>query len=83
VIVNDAFCCLGVLCDIFDPDEWTRDEDGGWSFVIPEAHDYPSGPTHQKTGLLPEQGRYLAEMNDGGKSFRRYSRLDRENVMTE
>jgi hypothetical protein len=68
---ENEFCCLGVLCDVFDQKQWSRDEEsfGDWSFRTPEAYDYPDAWTHRATGLISEQGRYLAEMNDAGKSF--------------
>jgi hypothetical protein len=30
--VNDCFCCLGVLCDIINPDGWVEGDDKAYSY---------------------------------------------------
>ncbi len=67
---KDEFCCLGVACDIYDPNKWFKDEDGSNSL-----YNYVSF-----SGTLPPELRAsiglgvgdqftLSNMNDMGKTF--------------
>jgi hypothetical protein len=77
---NDGFCCLGVLCDLYNKENvaggWLKDEAGAWYFT--DAKD-----DHSNT-MLPRDvigwadldednpdidGDTLAEANDRGTSF--------------
>jgi hypothetical protein len=68
---GDGFCCLGVLCDIVDPEGWGN----GSSLGIPYRHGnfIPDAKTLQLVGI--ESGasteiRHLTEMNDNsGNTF--------------
>lgn len=82
---NSEFCCLGVLCDVLDPSQWLTDDEsyGDWSFREPNAYDYPDISTYRKTGMMSEQGRHLAEMNDAGKSFAEIADWIEKNVLTK
>lgn len=65
-----GFCCLGVLCDIMEPEGWDREVDEHWGCA-----DMPDESLLIKAGLMepipltnyvPTE---LSEMNDKGKSF--------------
>lgn len=34
---ENAYCCLGVLCDLIDPDGWSYHEKFGWYWHDPET----------------------------------------------
>lgn len=53
-----VFCCLGVLCDIA----------GG---ALHNGAEYPSDRFSKKVGLPYKMQKKLAEMNDGGVSFKK------------
>ena len=56
---GDKFCCLGVACDLTDPDAWN--DKGGW------------GAQDNYDIVLPfidiREGDWLAALNDGGTTF--------------
>lgn len=68
---GNCFCCLGVLCDVFNPNAW--EIEGDWS--------YGEGPDQShEVGVLPHNFRItygidpvlealLIEMNDDGRTF--------------
>lgn len=69
---GDKFCCLGVLCDLVAPEDWTLtggDEwvgtfvNGGETQTLPE-------PILNKADLDGFDTRQLVQMNDDGSSFR-------------
>ncbi len=60
---GDNFCCLGVLCDVYDPKEWG--EYGTYDY----AHNMPPLDVLIKCCLTPSFAHALAEANDKGKSF--------------
>lgn len=66
---QNEFCCLGVLCDIVDPEGWVGgpDEDGEYVHYLSDAA-FPLDP-RKDFGLLVAQAQHLAEANDGGDSF--------------
>lgn len=77
----DQFCCLGVLCDVVDPDVWTRVDRVG----APYMHDGISvsmlnEDTRKRLGLLDKAQIRLIEMNDSGKSFGAIATWIEENV---
>ena len=68
---GSCFCCLGVLCDVFDPTRWEIDDE--WS-----SGDGPD--QRHEVGVLPSNFRYtygidevlqnrLIGLNDAGKTF--------------
>lgn len=77
-----GFCCLGVACDIIDPnqwamtgvDEWLTDTDSNnWDEFIPTWNNI-DGETTALPFLSQVTGAKLANMNDGtGAEGRKYS----------
>jgi hypothetical protein len=67
---SDQFCCLGVLCDVYDPSQWSYDTDAGSSWVVDAVPYKGSSFTYLKDELLSELGisddtqGYLTVMND-------------------
>jgi hypothetical protein len=79
---DNAFCCLGVLCDILDKDKWElryetqyRYEDA--EFVLPLT-------VCQQAGFYYDIEHFetvtLSDMNDSGKSFREIAQYIEENL---
>ena len=76
---GDAFCCLGVACDLFDPAAW-QDEDGTWLHLDSADADLPE-PVRLWLGWLDSEGETVAstlsldhsaaltELNDAGFTF--------------
>lgn len=62
----DNFCCLGVLCDLYDPNHWEPSEYAyrysGHSAMLPEN-------IHAAINLDFDAGDTLMQMNDLGDSF--------------
>ncbi len=61
-------CCLGVLCDIVQPNGWSNEtstcyEHGGHSFI------FPGTKFLSKVGLTEEEARKAAQLNDKGAPF--------------
>lgn len=66
---DGSLCCLGVLCDVLDPNGWDDDDQYGyrWGWDVKSAAEVPSAV--QKEIGLPGQST-LMEMNDTeGKTF--------------
>jgi hypothetical protein len=64
----DRFCCLGVLCDLLEPESWTETSVPG--FYRHSIHEgYPGSTVLESAGLEHDQCQILASMNDNGKSF--------------
>ena len=59
---GDMFCCLGVACDLIDPDAWERDNGyGAWQELNTDGMDLPFiGNADAET---------LSGMNDSGYTF--------------
>lgn len=51
---GDGMCCLGVLCDIEDPEEWV-DEGGVWRWSTCEAAP-PAGLAMMRCGMTDRAG---------------------------
>ena len=73
---DDGYCCLGVLCDLKDPEDWhDRREDGesygdfpfGYSKEM--ASELPPEDVHTWAGIDGEVADILATKNDGGMPF--------------
>jgi hypothetical protein len=63
---NDmGHCCLGVLCDLHDPDGWEDDE----TYLGDSVDDLPALDVLRPAGLDLATAKTLAEMNDAGTSF--------------
>jgi hypothetical protein len=81
---DNTFCCLGVLCDIVDPNAWVKTGVGG---MYSHSADY--------TALLPPPIAlaagigdgvdldFIMRMNDTGKSFAEIADWIETNVPTE
>lgn len=69
-------CCLGVLCDIVQPDKWVRFQVTDRTYVW--EHDNSSGlPTSEvlaAVGLHLSIAGKFADMNDEGASFKMIAR---------
>lgn len=64
-----TFCCLGVLCDLVDQDQWGSHHEGAWYFKYEEIYGMPDDVTFIATGISREEAQELADMNDGGTGF--------------
>lgn len=68
---EEGFCCLGVLCDIMEPESWSDDDEHQECFSL------PSNDILVKTGMkmfLPNidvdyTPSHLSTMNDHGSTF--------------
>jgi len=61
-------CCLGVACDLIDPDSWKPDR-SLFVDVLYGWKGHGSGTTKNLPFVTPTVGRKLAEMNDSGLTF--------------
>lgn len=65
---SEGYCCLGVLCDIVDPEGWDVGTEFG--FRHQGETDGPSESVKESVGLTDEQENALIGMNDReGLSF--------------
>jgi hypothetical protein len=64
---KDRYCCLGVLCDLVEPDKW--DARGG-TIVNHGIHGgYPGSTVLRTSGLSADDALHLGSLNDTGKRF--------------
>jgi hypothetical protein len=86
---SQGHCCLGVLCDIVEPDKWANDEVDGYKVHDPKAYrsdsgdstDLPSDKLCKKVGLDLEVLDQLTRMNDTeGKKFYQIARWIERNL---
>jgi hypothetical protein len=67
---DGTFCCLGVLCDLYDPNRWEAEDDSDYPCY---SFDGYAGtlPNFVKVdaGIPPGATMTLASMNDQGLSF--------------
>lgn len=73
---DDTYCCLGVLCDLIDPEGWgdvgclPETPIYAWSRASEElAYDYLPEDLRDEVGLDEEDQSNLTCMNDDGTSF--------------
>lgn len=78
---GNCFCCLGVLCDVFNPTGWDGEE---WSFGegIDQCRELSVLPSNFRLqcgmdGGLEER---LIELNDEGKTFSTIANYIEENL---
>lgn len=82
---KDGFCCLGVLCDIVNPELWEKVSYSD-SYVYYNSnkvtYDQYKLPEEVSkiTGLVWEDSRILAELNDSGKTFEYIAKHIKENL---
>lgn len=67
-----GMCCLGVLCDVIDPDRWTDEEYMGDLGDGREGEFYEEPPPdiRERAGFTGEQLAELVHMNDGLKEWK-------------
>lgn len=64
---GDCFCCLGVLCDLYDPSGW---EMPSGETMYRDSISYLPNEINRVSGITGNLELQLAEMNDSGrKSF--------------
>lgn len=75
---EDTFCCLGVACDLVDPEGWKYDREalnGGGAWLHQGMHSLPSTEVNKLYGELldpfyfPELAISADGMNDEGHTF--------------
>lgn len=77
-------CCLGVLCDLVDPNGW-KEKDGIFRHSKQGPNklaglgpglgpEYPNRAVLRAVGLGPDEAETLATMNDDGDSFKKIAR---------
>lgn len=66
---NDCFCCLGVLCDILQPDQWTKSRYPEEPYAHCGLNDLPSHDILIAADLHIEAVIELSAMNDGIKKY--------------
>lgn len=81
---NNRFCCLGVLCDIYDDSKW-KDIDGEGDCVFYFADGDKRGSflpevIGRSTGVGADHQTTLANMNDHGESFTEIADYIEENL---
>ncbi len=64
---DDRFCCLGVLCDLYNSEGWSDDE--RFMYESNFSDEMPPDSVLTKVGLPVRDACHLAEMNDAGESF--------------
>lgn len=62
------FCCLGVLCDLIDPN-WQRLDEDRYEHEPTGAVMFLPSPIRARIGLDSDTEQELMRMNDDGKSF--------------
>lgn len=69
---RDAYCCLGVLCDISGLGNWESDAVGNWVFSAPDHWSglmFLPGSVKDHIAFPSGEDDVLMNMNDQGKSF--------------
>lgn len=66
---NDNFCCLGVLCDVLDSENWERMPSGTYATKVHEGDNLLPAHIAKVAGLDRSKQWELANLNDRGKSF--------------
>lgn len=66
---NGRFCCLGVLCDLMEPDGWQKREDESRIVLHDGQQDFPALSIMERVGLLDIEAHALIDLNDGNESF--------------
>lgn len=64
---DDGFCCLGVLCDVYDSSQWVTDPELG-GYLYDKAYAFLPTFLPAFAALGPTEAT-LAGLNDEGKSF--------------
>lgn len=79
------FCCLGVLCDLVDPDKWLGCEgySSRKSFRIIGSDHYLTEEQKKEFGIKDKEHSTVVNMNDSGKTFAEISTWITENILSE
>lgn len=68
-----SYCCLGVLCEIVEPNGWCDDYEPQWSgahiLAVSWGDECLNEYALAEFGLTDEDQKTLIKMNDSGKSF--------------
>lgn len=78
------YCCLGVLCELVDPNKFKRRDLGGGRYDygvhgLSSDVTLPSNVQHE-VGLSDEECNTLAEKNDGGYTFQDIANYIEDNL---
>jgi hypothetical protein len=75
------YCCLGVLCDLIDPNEWQPAKEGQpMAYKHAIATGMPTYDIMERVDLPSAAAQKLAQMNDDGRSFEEISNWIEVNV---
>lgn len=74
---GNAFCCLGVLCDIISPEGWFYGKHGRVDFHGVRLFE-SNYPHHLFSKGIPDCFDKLANMNDSGRNFREIANVIEE-----
>ncbi len=66
---HNECCCLGVLCDLVEPESWSQQGRNGEFLHGPNGMLMPDDNFLTKVGLNLSTATVLATMNDRGQSF--------------
>lgn len=73
-VQDNGYCCLGVLCDVFDSSRWHIEAPGrcvSWSYNSGDIRQgFPPHALLQEIGLNQEFASRLADKNDKGATFK-------------
>jgi hypothetical protein len=74
---EEGFCCLGVACDLFQPEGWHADQERRYMY---NKHNYAMPPQAVRDffKISQEEADYLASRNDDRESFREIARRIRD-----
>lgn len=72
---GDAYCCLGVLCNLLDPNAWDATEDGFQVWGDEKSIFIPPVEALARVGLDEGIAGDLATRNDGGDTFREIAQI--------
>lgn len=89
--LNNAnkFCCLGVLCDLVDPEAWIDNISPSWvlqnrkSFRVQGGGLYLTFKECEEFGITQEESVILAEMNDKSHSFKVIAQWITDYILSE
>ena len=78
---SDEFCCLGVLCDMGEKQDWQKDDILGWLYGTQRG--MPGEDVLQAAGLSGSHARMLASRNDYGHTFDKLADWIEDHVSVE
>lgn len=73
---GDQFCCLGVLCDLYDSTKWEKFSFDKWTGTLPDhVRRWAGMKTNSGAYATPTGRQELTADNDGGKSFQEIANI--------